>query len=90
VSVSYGNIEGNFYFGYNIPFYLSVNGDVKSITIGPHKLDAHTIKKGECIRLNIKNLHIGDNSLPLSAVDSRGNISQSTIDSFSIDKEYFF
>ena len=74
VSVSYGNFEGNDYFGYNIPFYVSVYGDVKFITIGSHKLDAHSIKNGECIRIHMKKLHIGDNSLPLSAVDSRGNI----------------
>lgn len=74
VSVSYGNFQGNFYFGYNIPFYISVKGDVKSITIGSHKLDAHSIKDGECIRLHFKNLHIGDNSLTLTAVDSRGNL----------------
>ena len=79
VSVSYGNFEGNDYFGYNIPFYISVNGDVKSITIGSHKLDAHSIKNGECIRLHMKKLHIGDNSLPLSAIDSRGNIATSSL-----------
>lgn len=79
VSVSYGNFEGNDYFGYNIPFYISVNGDVKFITIGSHKLDAHSIKNGECIRLHMKKLHIGDNSLLLSAIDSRGNISISSL-----------
>lgn len=73
VSVSYGNFEGNDYFGYNIPFYVSVYGDVKSITIGSHKIEAHSIKNGECIRLHIKGLHTGDNSLPITAVDSRGN-----------------
>jgi len=79
VSVSYGNFEGNDYFGYNIPFYVSVYGDVKSITIGSHKLDAHSIKNGECIRLHMKTLHIGDNSLPLSAVDSRGNLATGSL-----------
>ena len=79
VSVSYGNFEGNDYFGYNIPFYISINGDVKSVTIGSHKLDAHSIKNGECIRLHMKKLHIGDNSLPLSAIDSRGNMSTSSL-----------
>lgn len=79
VSISYGNFEGNDYFGYNIPFYISVDGDVKSITIGSHKLDALSIKSGECIRLHMKKLHIGDNSLPLSAIDSRGNISTSSL-----------
>ena len=79
VSISYGNFEGNDYFGYNIPFYISVDGDVKSITIGSHKLDALSIKSGECIRLHMKKLHIGDNSLPLSAIDSRGNIATSSL-----------
>ena len=79
VSVSYGNFDGNDYFGYNIPFYISINGDVKSVTIGSHKLDAHSIKNGECIRLHMKKLHIGDNSLPLSAIDSRGNMSTSSL-----------
>ena len=73
VSVSYGDFEGDDYYGFNIPFYVSVNGDVGYITIGPHKLDAHSIKNGECIRLHMKKLHVGDNSIPLSAIDSRGN-----------------
>lgn len=79
VSVSYGNFEGNDYFGYSIPFYVSINGDVQSITIGSHRLNSNSIKNGECIRLHIKGLHIGDNSLPLTAIDSRGNKSISSI-----------
>lgn len=79
VSISYGNFEGNSYFGYNIPFYVSVYGDVKSITIGSHKIDGHSIKNGECIRLHMKKLHIGDNSIPLSAIDSRGNKANSSL-----------
>ena len=59
--------------------YISINGDVKSVTIGSHKLDVHSIKNGECIRLHMKKLHIGDNSLPLSAIDSRGNMSTSSL-----------
>lgn len=73
VSVSYGDFEGNDYFGYNIPFYINITGDIKSITIGKYRLNGNSIKNGECIRLHINSLHIGDNSLPLSAIDSRGN-----------------
>lgn len=79
VSVSYGDFEGNDYFGYNIPFYLYVYGDVQTVTIGSHKLSGNSIKNGECIRLHLKNLHIGDNALPLSATDSRGNKSNSSL-----------
>lgn len=79
VSVSYGDFEGNDYFGYNIPFYIYVYGDVQTVTIGSHKLNGNSIKNGECIRLHIKNLHIGDNSLPISATDSRGNKSNSSL-----------
>ena len=79
VSVSYGDFEGNDYFGYNIPFYLNVYGDVKTVTVGSHKLDGNSIKNGECIRLHIRSLHIGDNALPLSATDSRGNKSNSSL-----------
>lgn len=79
VSISYGDFEGNDYFGYNIPFYVYVYGDVQTVTIGSHKLNRNSIKNGECIRLHIKNLHIGDNTLPLSATDSRGNKSNSSL-----------
>lgn len=73
VYISYGSFEGNSYYGYNIPFYIISEGDVQSLTIGAHKLNVNSIRNGECIRLNIKGLHIGDNSIPLTAVDSRGN-----------------
>ena len=79
VSVSYGDFEGNDYFGYNIPFYVYVYGDVQTVTIGSHKLNGNTIKNGECIRLHIKGLHTGDNSLPLTAIDSRGNKSTGSL-----------
>ena len=79
VSINYGNFQGNEYFGFNIPFYISVSGDVQIITIGGHKLDAKNIKNGECIRLQIKGLHVGDNSLSLSATDTRGNKSTSSL-----------
>lgn len=79
VSVYYGNFEGKDFGGYNIPFYVYIYGDVKTITIGAHRLDAKSIKNGECLRLHIKTLHIGDNSLPLTAVDSRGNKSSSSL-----------
>ena len=74
-----GNFEGNDYFGYNIPFYVSISGDVQSLTIGSHRLNGSSIKNGECIRLHIRGLHTGDNSLPLTAVDSRGNKSTSSL-----------
>jgi hypothetical protein len=79
VSVSYGDFEGNDYFGYNIPFYVNVYGDVQTLTIGSHILNGNTIKNGECIRLHIKSLHVGDNALPLSAIDSRGNKSNGSL-----------
>ena len=79
VHVEYGSFQGNDYLGYNIPFYIAKNGDVKSITIGSHKLNAQSIKNGECIRLHIKGLHIGDNSLPISAIDLRGNVATSSL-----------
>lgn len=79
VSISYGKFEGNDYFGYNIPFYIYIDGDVKTVTIGSHKLEKSSIKNGECIRLHIKSLHIGDNALPITAIDSRGNKSHSTL-----------
>ncbi len=79
VSISYGNFEGNDYFGYNIPFYVSISGDIQSLTIGSHKLNGNSIKNGECIRLHIKSLRIGDNALPLSAIDSRGNRSTGSL-----------
>lgn len=79
VSVSYGNFEGNDYSGYNIPFYVSISGDVLSLTIGSHRLNGSSIKNDECIRLHIRGLHTGDNSLPLTAVDSRGNKSTSSL-----------
>lgn len=79
VTISYGNFEGDDYFGYNIPFYISIYGDVKLITIGSHKLNGNSIKNGECIRLHIRGLHTGDNSLPLTAVDSRGNRSTNSL-----------
>jgi len=79
VSIDYGSFEGNDYSGYDIPFYISFYGDIENITIGPHKLDAHSIKNGECIRLHIKKLHIGDNDIPLSAIDLRGNTTTSSL-----------
>lgn len=79
VSVSYGDFEGSDYFGYNIPFYVYVYGDVQAVTIGSHKLNGNSIRNGECIRLHIKKLHIGDNALPLSATDSRGNKSNGSL-----------
>lgn len=79
VSVSYGHFEGNDYFGYNIPFYVAISGDVQSLTIGSHRLNGSSIKNDECIRLHIRGLHTGDNSLPLTAVDSRGNKSTSSL-----------
>lgn len=79
VFISYGSFEGNDYYGYNIPFYIDVSGDVQSITIGNHKLEAKKIKNNECVRLRIKKLHIGDNSLTLSATDYRGNRTTSSL-----------
>lgn len=79
VTISYGNFSWDYYGGYNIPFYIDIYGDVKAITIGNHLLDSRQIKKDECVRLNIKQLHMGDNSLPLSAIDSRGNKSTSSL-----------
>jgi hypothetical protein len=79
VTVSYGDFEGSDYFGYNIPFYVYVYGDVQTVTIGSHNLNGNSIKNGECIRLHIKNLHIGDNTLPLSATDSKGNKSNASL-----------
>ena len=49
------------------------------MTIGSHILNGNTIKNGECIRLHIKSLHVGDNALPLSAIDSRGNKSNGSL-----------
>lgn len=42
-------------------------------------MNGNSIKNGECIRLHIRSLHIGDNALPLSATDSRGNKSNSSL-----------
>lgn len=79
VTISYGNFEGNDYWGYNIPFYIDFSGDVQSVTIGNHTINTLDIKDGDCVSLNIKNLHVGDNSLPISAIDERGNKSTSSL-----------
>ena len=79
VNVSYGAFEGNDYFGYDIPFYIDIDGDVKSITIGSHIISVNSIKSGECVRMHIKKLHIGDNSLPITATDNRGNKSNESL-----------
>ena len=81
VNVSYGSFEGYDYFGYDIPFYIDIDGDVKSITIGSHMISEKSIKSGECVRLHFKKLHVGDNMLPITATDNRGNKS---IESLSI------
>ena len=79
VTISYGHFEGHEYYGYNIPFYINIVGDVQSLTIGNHKLEANNIRNNECVRLHFKNLHIGDNNLLLSATDSRGNKSTASL-----------
>lgn len=79
VSISYGDFQGNEYFGYNIPFYVSKSGDLQSVTIGGHTLNASNIRNGDCIRIHMKGLHIGDNSISLSANDVRGNKSKSSL-----------
>lgn len=79
VSISYGSFHGNDYFGYDIPFYINANGDVKTIIIGNHKIPYDRIKENNCITLHLKKLHIGDNSLPIYAIDKRGNVGKSTL-----------
>lgn len=79
VTIRYGHFEGNDYFGYDIPFYIFKTGDIKEITIGKQKISAKSIIDGECKRVHLKSLKIGDNEIKLSATDMRGNTSFSKI-----------
>lgn len=79
VHVSYGAFQG---YGtmYNIPFEVAATGDAKTITIGGHKLNANDLSGfTKTIRLIIPNLHVGDNSIPITATDVRGNKEVSTM-----------
>ena len=75
VSISTGHFQGDDYFGYTIPFNISITGDVKSITIGKHKLSAKSVYPHGCVKLKFRNLNIGRNYIPITATDSRGNTS---------------
>lgn len=90
LDIGYGHFEGNDYYGYNIPFRIKTSGDIKTIIIGSHILNVNSIKNKDCVRLHIRNLRIGDNSLPLQAIDSRGNrtISHLSIPIHSIRYSY--
>ena len=79
VRISYGQFQGDDYFGYNIPFYINYSGDIKSISIGSHNLNTKSIVSGQCVRLHIRRLHIGDNYLPITATDTRGNKSSASL-----------
>lgn len=67
--------RGNDYWGYNITLSLFKTGDVQTIVVGNHKLDAKTITN-KSINLHINKTHIVNYSLPLFAIDSRGNKSE--------------
>lgn len=70
--IGYGSLSGNDYFGYDIPFHIRTSGDVKTITIGTHKLNANAVNDKEFVRLHLRNLH----DIPLTVIDARGNISK--------------
>lgn len=79
VSVLYGSFQGDDYYGYKIPFYINASEDIKSITIGRYRLNAEKIRGKEYIRLHFGALHIGPNSIPITAVDLRGNKAKHTL-----------
>lgn len=93
VSIHSGSFQGDDYYGYNIPFEISSRGDVESITIGGHRLSGNMLNKKDRDRyleeaigkqkwtkLRIKGMHIGNNSIPITATDSRGNTSTSYLE----------
>lgn len=93
VSIHSGSFQGDDYYGYNIPFEISSRGDVESITIGGHRLSGNmlnkkdreryleeTIEKQKWTKLRINGMHIGNNSIPITATDSRGNTSTSYLE----------
>lgn len=73
VKVSYGNFQGNDYFGYDIPFNIRIRGDVKEVSIGNHKLKREQLLNNSSITLHFKRLNYGNNNFKVTAVDNRGN-----------------
>lgn len=80
VSITTGRFQGDDYFGYNVPFNINTTGDVKTVRIANHIInidDSYNCKKN--VRIKFKNLHTGDNYIPVTATDIRGNISKKNI-----------
>ena len=80
VSISTGNFQGDDYFGYNVPFTIKTTGDVKTVKIANHIINidnSNNCKKN--VRIKFKNLHTGDNYIPVTATDARGNTSKESI-----------
>ena len=83
ISVKCGDFQGNEYYGYDVPFYIykfmDKNDDLESITIGSKLIHANTIVNNKLIRVHLSSLKLGDNEVPVRAVDKRGNVSTSSI-----------
>lgn len=74
-SVTYDSFEGNDYSGYDIPFNLSISGDVQYLTIDNRKFSAAQIKSKPDVRIHFRKLHIGNNKIRITASDKWGNVS---------------
>ena len=79
VSIVKGYFEGDDYYGYDIPFSISLYGDVKYITIDNHKFTTSQIEKKSDVRIHFRKLHVGENKIRITAADKFGNISSSTL-----------
>lgn len=77
--ISYGNFEGNHNNGYNIPFKIECEGDLKKLIIDGNIISNEQIKNSRFIRVKIRHLDYGDNEIKISAEDKRGNITNSSI-----------
>lgn len=80
VSISTGHFQGDDYFGYNVPFNINTKGDVKTVRIANHIInidDSYYCKKN--VRIKFRSLHTGDNYIPVTATDIRGNTSKKNI-----------
>ena len=86
-TLGYGHFEGDAYNGYDIPFSLSVSGDIRQVEIVREVRDRYcslenavkriTIGLESQIKFRFKlALQIGDNYVPIRAIDAAGNVEE--------------
>jgi len=83
--INWGNFRGSVGYPYQIPFTIEYSGDIKGVYINGEYHNTPSDRKKIAFTQSITLRNLGDNYIPVKAIDNRGNVNETTIN-ISIQK----